>query len=151
MKLWSIGSNNIYFTSSIFLEEAPWYIFGLQILIQCICSFIPNIPLPKIKIIRENEETNLRVWYGSISSLFHIFICEPISNWCYDKIETKSIEFPYFLLKEKFPESFKDTEEYFNDEDSDRIKANFEHSKQIGEQFEVVYKKIKNIFKHRVE
>lgn len=55
MTRWGIGTNNYHFTSSIILEEAPWYIFAIEFCIQWICHFMPPIPLPKIKIKIDGE------------------------------------------------------------------------------------------------
>ena len=145
MKRWTIGTNNYYFTSSIVLEEAPWYIFMIGSSIQQICSWFPRISLPKIKIIRDNEETNLEEYYGTISDVFHIYICEPIFSWSYDKIKSTYIEFPYLMLKEKFPDIFNEYKTEFYDEDKDHLKENSEYSKKIGEEFKVVYDKLGKI------
>ena len=152
MKRWSIGINNFYYTSSIILDEAPWYVFALENFVQEICSWIPEITLPKIKITREGEKTNLRVWYGNTESLFHCFICEPITQWCFKKTKSNMFEFPYMLLKEKYPDIFKDLEYVGKDKDvKENTDANLEYSKSVGEEFNKSYQILKNISSVRHE
>jgi len=150
MRRWCIGTNNYYFTSSIYLEEAPWYIFVIETGIQNICSWIPNIPLPKFKIIRDGEKTDLKEYYGSIHDLFHIFICDPLFQWSYKKIKIIPIELPYLFLRKIIPDEFDDTSEYSEDEEEVRIvRENFEYSSSINDEFNEVYHKLENIFKTR--
>jgi hypothetical protein len=153
MRRWSVGINNYYFTSCIYLDEAPWYVFALENTIQQICSYFPSISLPKIKITMDGEETTLKEWYGSTSDLFHIFICAPISEWCFKKTETKYFQFPYEFLKERFPEDFKGLEDYWTESDNfdekKELKENEEYSKKIGEVFNEAYKKLQTIEERR--
>jgi hypothetical protein len=150
MKRWGVGVNNYYFTGSIILEEAPWYIFLIEYSIHFICHWIPRIPLSKhIKIIREGEEYTLRDYYGTTGDLFHIYICSPIFEWCWNRIKWQTISFPYTMLKEQFPDRFEDENEYL-DKDSDEeekknVKDNLEYSTKIGDEFKIVYDKLSNI------
>ena len=114
MRRWSIGINDYYFTASIWLEDAPWYIFVIEYVIQFICNCIPRIPLPRIKIIRGNKETTLKDWYGTTEDLFHAFICGPVVEWCYKKINMESVDCPYYFLKKKFPKDFQKIEDDCN-------------------------------------
>ena len=148
MKRWGIGINNYYFTSAIYLEEAPWYVFALESAVTNICHYFPRIPFPKIKIIIDGEETNLKDYYGSTRDLFHIYICIPVTNWCFRKIKSTNFDFPYLTLKENFPESFKFLEDYKNDADEEekqKLKENEERSKLIGGEFNLVYKKLQDL------
>ena len=56
MRKWSIGHNDCYYTSNLWLEEAPWYVFAIDYCMNYICSWIPAIPLPKIKITDEDHK-----------------------------------------------------------------------------------------------
>jgi hypothetical protein len=150
MRRWGIGYNNYYFTSSIHLEEAPWYVFMLETTIQNICHYFPRIPLPKIKIIRDNEKTNLREYYGTTGDLFHVYICEPIFGWCWNKIKENSFNFPYLTLKEQYPDSFED-EDLWDEDQLDEVKENEEYSKMIGDEFNIVYKKLSKIADTRMK
>ena len=146
MRRWSTGTNNYYFTGSIFLEEAPWYIFFIESLIMNICHWIPRIPLPKIKIIREGEEYNLRSWYGTTGDLFHSYVCSKVSEWCWNKTKNYNINFPYEMLRELIPAS-EDPNPYFTDEDDkEDLKKNLEYSKSVGKEFRTVYNKLDKIY-----
>ena len=148
MRRWFIGSNNFYFTSGIYLEEASWYIFTIESSIQWICHYFPRIPLPKIKIIKDKEETNLQEYYGNISDLFHIFICAPITNWCWKKIDMIHFNHPYEMLKKKFPKEFENPDENYEDDDEEDVKEredNLKYSKLVGEEFKVAYDKLGKI------
>lgn len=150
MRRWFIGTNNFYFVGSIYLEEAPWYIFALESGILKICDYFPRIPLPKIKIVRENEKTTLREWYGSTHDLFHIFICSPITDWCYKKIEIKSFSIPYEMIKEKFPKEIDNLDIPFDDDfEKNLIEENKKYSELIGSYFKEAYIKLKKIPEER--
>lgn len=142
MTRWSIGSNNIYFSASIYLKEAPWYIFLIDSISAFICHWIPRIPLPPIKIKRDNEIYKLGEYYGTIGDLFHLYIHMPIFNWCYRKIKETNIRFPYQMLDELFPnELLKD--KYSDDEElKDEIKINKEVSEKVCEEFKIIYDKL---------
>lgn len=146
MKRWFIAHNDYYFTASIHLEEAPWYIFALDNSIPYICDYIPRIPLPKIKIIKDGEKTNLKDYYGTIQDLFHVYICEHISNWCWNKTKIKSFNFPYFKLNNEFPELFEEDHYYDSDEYD---KENEKYSKKLCEEFEEVYEKLEGMYEER--
>lgn len=140
MRKWYIGYNNYYFTSSIHLEEAPWYVFTLDLLIPLICDYFPPIPLPKINIIRDGEKTNLREYYGTTRDLFHLFICSKITDWCWNKTKKQFISFPYEKLNKMFPEDFKDYSDFDDDEKEKQIiEQNKIYSENVGKRFEVEY------------
>lgn len=142
MRRWSVGGNNYWFTSKIFLDTAPWYIFAIEYIIQIICDYFPRIPFPKIKIKRDGEETDLRSWYGTTQDLFHIHICTPISNWCFSKTKLETLSFPYNMLKELFPESFIDESIWDSEEDMIEIEKNKKYSNKLEIEFKKVYKKL---------
>lgn len=148
MRKWSTGTNDYYFTSSIFLEEAPWYVFFIETSIMWICHIlIPRIPLPNfIKIIRDNEEYTLRSYYGTTADLFHCYVCYPISGWCWKKIKHYNISFPYKMLAEMIPEVLDDEDMDDIDLDEKFILAdNKRYSDLVGEEFKEVYKKLETI------
>lgn len=139
MRRWSIGINNYYFTGSIYLEEAPWYIFSLEDFIMKVCDIIPRMPLPNIKIKIDGEEWTMKSYYGTFRDLFHVFICSKITIWCFSKIKTNEFKFPYFKLKEKYPEFF--IENDYKDEDKE-LKENEKISKNIEKEFDKIYEKL---------
>jgi hypothetical protein len=149
MRRWSKGTNNYYFTSSIWLEEAPWYIFFIENAIMWIChTLIPRIPLPSfIKIVREGEETNLKNYYGTVADLFHCYVCSPITSWSWKKIKHYDVSFPYKMLEEMIPDLI-DQDWSVMDLDYDEmyiVADNKRHSDKIGDEFKEVYEKLKTI------
>ena len=102
MRNWSYGINTYYKTASIYIDFGPLWTFALDGIIEYICDCFPPIPLPKISIIRDDEKTNLNEYYGSLCCLFHIYICSPISDWCWKHQEHKSIKVDYDELKKIF-------------------------------------------------
>jgi hypothetical protein len=147
MTRWSIGRNNYYFTGCVFLEDAPWYIFTIEYIIQTICDWFPPIPLPKfIKITRDNEKYTLREWCGTTQELFHIYVCSEVFQWCYSKINSRIIEFPYNMLKEQFPEHFED--EFETEIINREIEEHKEYSSSIEKEFKAVYDKLLHIYQY---
>jgi hypothetical protein len=155
MKKWSIWTNNYYFTAEISLFEAPWYVFFIEEMIQFICHWFPNIPFPKIKIIRDGYETNLKDYYGGTRALFHIYVCTPIYNWCWDNTKKEWIEFPYKKLERMFPEIIKDSDYYFKEtediQELERLHENKRYSDLLSSEFDEVYNKLKKIYEARNE
>jgi len=145
MRRFAIGTNHYYFTATIYLEEAKWYIFTLEKIMDFICHYMPRIPLPKIKIIREKENYTLRSYYGTIADLFHVYIHMPIFNWCCNKTEAVPINFPYNKLKELFPKDFENL--YSAEEIDEEIKENKYFSEIVQRQFNIAYDDLTEITK----
>ena len=127
MRRWFIGVNDIYYTSYVDLEEAPWYIFAIDNAIMVICDIIPGISLPRIKIKWDGEDTNLREWYGDTQQVFHAFVCDPIFQWCQRRIKSEFVSLPFFFLKNMFPEEFKDCDY------EDSVKGRKLHSELVSQ------------------
>lgn len=146
MRRFNIVVNDYYFTSSIILEEAKWYVFCLENISNFICDYFPKISLPKIKITVDNEKTNLKEYYGTFGDLFHVFIHIPIIDWCYKKIKINWIHFPYEELKKLYPDSF-DFEDDIDDDFEDDIIKNKEKSEKLGEEFMLKYNEFSKFYK----
>lgn len=101
MRNWNIGTNSVYKTASISLEEGPLWAFLIDELSTRLCDLIPPIPFPKIgKIV--DEETggtyNWREWHGDLRSWWHSHIDEPLTWWIITKrIKTKPVDVNYKL------------------------------------------------------
>lgn len=118
MKTWDYGINSIYKKASIYLEEASWWVFVADRMVEFLCDLVPPVPLPKIKMRlkdREdiefnegNERTTLRNWYGDLRQAFHCFVHMPVFNFCQKRIRCKSIEIDYDRAKEMFYEKDKE-------------------------------------------
>ncbi len=150
MTRWSIGTNSYYYEGSILLEEAPWYVFLIEYLIDIVCNYFPSIPLPNIKIKRYNETYTLKEYYGTTFDLFHLYIHMPIFNWCYSKIKYKDIKFPYQMLEEYFSDKIEKTDFLDYDEESiKKIEENKKYSEELYEEFKVIYEKLR-IFENKI-
>ena len=113
MRTWGYGINSIYKTGSIQLEERSVWVHLLDNLADRICSIIPSIKLPPIRI-RLFDQTSVEVfndgkkwttlseWYGDLSSLFCCSVHTPISDFCYRHTKSISCEYDYKKLREKF-------------------------------------------------
>jgi len=108
MRKYSYGTNGYYKTASIFIEDAPWYIFALDTLIERICTLIPSIPLPPIKMklseedakFSGNEYSTWNEWYGDTSAWFCAMVHTPIMAFCNRYINFRSVDIDYNKLKE---------------------------------------------------
>jgi len=98
MRQWFIGTNDYWFTATIYLEETPWYLVIFNDLVMQICGFLGRLSIPLPKKWRE--------YYGDLGDVFHLFVCDPVSQYVWKKTEVKRISLPYFFLKERFPEEF---------------------------------------------
>ena len=99
MKNYSIGTNSLYKTASIYLEEGPWWAFWGRDLSQIICGLIPLIPFPKIgKIVDdEGKEYNWSTYYGDISQWWHVYVDDNLYRWFDRFIKVKIVNIEYKL------------------------------------------------------
>ena len=111
MKDWCYGINSLYKEASVYLKEAPWYIWFLNWLFNLVCAFLTSmdIPLPDIKIPTFDKETieyndgcrwvSLKAWYGDFGQWFHCIIHDPILHFCRRRTKTKHIGMDYDKLR----------------------------------------------------
>ena len=121
MKSWGYGINSIYQKAHIYLEDASWWIFLVDRIVEFLCDHIPPISLPKIKMkLKDREDiefnggselTTLREWYGDLNQVFHCFVHMPVFNFCQKRTRCKSIEIGYDKAKEMF---YKGDEEFWD-------------------------------------
>ena len=107
MRDYSIGTNNLYKTASVFLEEGPFWAFWGRDLTWLFCDLIPPIPFPKIgKIVDdEGEVYNWRTWYGDLGSWWCVSIDQGLYFWFNKFIKMKSVNVKYYTavrLKKEF-------------------------------------------------
>lgn len=127
MKRWYVGTNNYWYTASIGLEEAPWYIFALETAAQWTFDKIPSITLPPIKKKLSEEDakfhgesyTTWKDWWGDTQQLFHVYVCAPVVAYCYSRIKDISISLPYTYIKEIFPKEVESREYDMSDYDKE--------------------------------
>ena len=118
MKTWSYGVNSIYKKASIYLEEASWWVFVVDKIVESLCDFMPSIPLPNIEIRLKDKEdiefnggselTTLRDWYGDLRQVFHCFVHMRVFDFCQKRIGCKHIAIDYTKAKEMFHEEDKE-------------------------------------------
>lgn len=129
MKTFYIGYNNYWKTAHISFDTVPTGLYYLEMFVMWLCSKIPSIPLPNIKIklkysdddidFTENNDgrTTLKEWYGDTQQLFHLYICSPVFYFVNKHTKSIGIDFPYDFLKEQFPAEFgEDDFDYDEDE-----------------------------------
>lgn len=150
MRRWGIGTNDLYYTASAYLEEAPWYIFFAEWLNHSVCTIIPRIPFPAIKItLEDGEETTLKDYYGDLSGYWCCTVCNPLTQYLYSKIRVKHIEFPYKIAEKVFseeigepdPEEFVENE-YQDEEDIQERRKNKAKSYKVADQIGNLFKSL---------
>jgi hypothetical protein len=103
MRIIDYGINSYYKKCSLNVDFASSWIFALEKLIEFICGYlILPIPLPKIKIIREDERTTVKEYYGDLQQFFHLYVHNPIYEYCCRQTYSKSIELDYEATREVF-------------------------------------------------
>lgn len=116
MRVWCYGVNSYHKTAHIHADDAPWYIFLLDRVVEWICGMIPAIPLPKIKMKLNKEDaemvghniTTWKEWYGDIQQWFCLNIHMPVMYFCNEKKKTFIISVNYNKLKKVFYEADKE-------------------------------------------
>lgn len=117
------GVNSYYKKAAIYLQEASWWIFAVDKIVEFLCDWTPSISLPKIQKRLKNKEdiefnggnelTTLKEWYGDLRQLFNCFIHMPVFYFCQKKMEFRSIEIDFDKAKQMFYEKDK---EFWNKE-----------------------------------
>ena len=109
---WFIGENSYYRQVTIYLEEAPFYIFWLERVANYICDcmnyFDFKIPFTdKIKIKDEDGVSwTIYDYYGGSASMYHSFIHHPIIDYCFPRISYYTINMDWDEAKRRFPKYF---------------------------------------------
>ena len=114
MKKWDYGINSYHKTAQIHVDEAAWWVFALDNLIEFICDIMPSIPFPKVKLrlrdpedieINESEWTTWKDWYGDLNQHFHLFVHCPVFEYCNKKMKSQSVDITYEKAREMFYDS----------------------------------------------
>jgi hypothetical protein len=81
MRSYSWGQSQEGLTA--FLTEGPWWSFLLDNL-MVVCDYVPAISLPPIPMKDdEGKPTTWREWYGDTHTMFHLWVCVPVSQFVY--------------------------------------------------------------------
>jgi hypothetical protein len=124
MRQWFIGTNNYWFTSTVFLEETPFVLIIMDYIIAYVCYMLSLLHLTKI------------------AELWHIYVCTWIVDLKCRYTKTICIPMPYFYLKEKIPKEFESDYEY-----SEEIVTN---NRNIARNYSNRYKEYSREFKERI-
>ena len=122
MRRLGYGINSYHKTVSIYVDYAPWWIFWIDDVFTFVCDIIPRIPLPPIPMRLFDEDsiefndgkkwTTIKSWCGTLRDLFHLFIHDPISEYCWHKTDGRTIAVNY----NKARKAFYDKDKIFWDE-----------------------------------
>jgi len=116
MRKWTYGINSYHKTAHICVDDAPWWVFALDNLIEFICDIIPSIPFPRVRLrlrdpedieCNESEWTTWKDWYGDLNQYFHLYAHCPVFEYCQDKMNSKSVDIPYEKARGMFYDSDK--------------------------------------------
>jgi hypothetical protein len=143
MRRWFIGTNDYWFNGYISLEETPWYLIVLNDLVMHTCDLISRLGIPIPKKWRED--------YGNLGDVFHLFVCDPVTQFVWKRTEVKNISLPYFFLKKEFPDDM--GEDIWEGEYDKQRKKNKKLAEKLDKRFNRAYNKVleheKLIYKER--
>ena len=113
------GINSYHKTASIWIEYSSPLVFALKGTFDFICWYlVPPIPLPNFKITREGETYTIKEYYRNLGELFCLLVHHPILDFCYKRIESRTIDIDY----DKAKEAFYDKDKKFWDENEKEAK-----------------------------
>jgi len=95
MRNWSLwtGKDGV----NLALEEGSWWSWWLEDAICWLCDHFPAIPLPPVPMKDDDgNPTDWSDWYGDTQQLFHLYVCSPICQFCWDhQKDVEKIEMSY--------------------------------------------------------
>jgi len=149
---WTIGWNDYYKSSCIYLREIPLIVSIIDTCISYICDWLSYIPLPNITIKLDKESakwlekdtTTMREWYGSVGGIFHSVVHMPIFEWCENNtINNANINIPYQYSLKKFEDSCPYDKDYIYDDDEKELAINVKNIREKQyEEWEILQKKL---------
>ncbi|MGD0856115.1 MAG: hypothetical protein ABSA18_09970 [Dehalococcoidia bacterium] len=125
MRKWGYGINSLHKQANIHIDEAPWWVFALDDLVEAICDIIPfpNIRLelkdPSDIEFYGGQWTTWNEWHGDLKQYFHVSVHRPIFEFCQNKIKTKSVDITYDQARDMFYEHDKK----FFDQEAERVES----------------------------
>ena len=103
MKKIEYGFNSYHKTASINVDFAPFWVFALNEIVDGVCGYLVRpIAFPKIKINRDSEKTTMREYYGDLQQLFHCHVHSPVFQFCYKRMDSKTIDIDYEAARKAF-------------------------------------------------
>src|SRR4051812_15211142 len=98
MERWGVSVNGYFGSAGIYRERAPWWVFAAEAAVSRVCGAMPRWRVPLVGRIRstprwEDESYTVDEYYGdTMASLTHCLICAPVTEWCYRRYVTTSVE-----------------------------------------------------------
>jgi hypothetical protein len=142
MQRWGYGTNNLYKTCHVCLEEAPWWLWAIIDGAGWVCDHVPDWRIPfldRIRLVREGEQTTFAEWYGdTLHSLFCGFVDMPLVNWAWNhpRMKTVSVELSWEHCKRLFYEKDKVR---WDEEESDPEFGKFTRPDELSEAELAIY------------
>jgi hypothetical protein len=132
---WGFSTNNLYYTSHIYLEERSWFWHFVDCLSGYIHRIIPPIPFPsfiKFKHKEDGEVYNLKEYYGDLKHYYFAKVINPLISYIYQyKTKRVDLEVPYTLCEKYWHQELIDREIYLDPEDEETEASQKEHRKSM--------------------
>jgi hypothetical protein len=118
---WSVCNNNVYYRTYLHLEDVNMFYYYLSNYIFKLCDFLDI-------------------------SLFHRFVCIPVSNLYFNSCKTIAIiHLPYFTSINLFKDYLVENDEYIDEDTGEyEFKDDRDKSIKLGEEFDLIYKKLED-------
>jgi hypothetical protein len=130
MRIIDYGINSYLKKCSLHIDFVPFWLVILENFFTFICAYlVPSIPLPKIKIIREDEKTTVKEYYGDLQQVFHLYVHNPIYEYCCRRTDSKSIELDYETARKVFYDKDK---KFWDDEEKLAEEMRFEDEPRVN-------------------
>lgn len=126
MRDWYIGTNNVFYTCVISLEEVPAFYYYLEMFTSWLCD---------------------RSFMIDRFDLFHRYIHQPIFQ-LYSRRIKRIYEFqvPYFSAMKMFPKVFEDQEEYMNEDGTYEFPEARQKALELSNEFDKLCDRTKKLW-----
>jgi len=118
MRHWEIGADIEQRTASYCLEEAPWWVFGMERFVDWLCIRVPAIPLASVRNDELNgtpsSTPNTRAW-------FHNRVHAPLAEWLESRKQQFWLPADYDTIKQRHPAERRMLEELETDWLDERV------------------------------
>lgn len=110
---WSYGVNHLpeYNHGTLYLREEPWWLALLGGVIELLgygCHLVHWVRMPTFLYVTDDDgnRCSWRDYYGTLGSLWHIYVWEPLFQWhdAHPKSRVFEVEVGYAKVREVFRE-----------------------------------------------
>ena len=101
MRHWEIGVDVEQRTAAYCLEEAPWWVFALDHLVDWLCLHVPPIPLPNVDTSADEPTESIPV--HDTRAWFHVRVHGPLGRWLEDQKQQFWLPGDYETVKQRHP------------------------------------------------